>query len=712
MGTCYTHINKSITPQVCGLCQQCSGGTCSNIPQSSNPLISDPFHECSYSTCDGTGNCYNLCENAIPYGDRIGFDESPRTYYVPNLGNIPYVCSDNTINAEVRPVYTYDANGVRKIIDQTTVQHWTGSNNPETNYPDTSGHSQATKSYPMCFKDTYSLHRYCYSINGQYIYGPYSKEEYTGGCYDIAANNEILTGKNFIVKNVTCSKDGNNVVSVPPNIEVNTMTSDVLGNAITITTHADLSTAETLTLPNPLPPSDVNSQPYMVYETQYAICNDNTNVIRYCNNMPDALTTYNSLTTVSSDKCFNIQTGKLQQSLTQVSSVTCTKNSSGNTFSETVTNPRKGKITEPTYQALGTDSTDNPNNPNNLPACATPASAEKICASKGYANYTYTISTGNRYCQNWTGVNWNDSIGTLDAMASLTCKPETKSVPLNASGQKIAAKVAFTLQGADYSYGCDATSYDGVCPMNFIGQTCGNDVTKDMDCGNHTFQECLDILDASGNIIPGVTTCNYSKLPANPICGIQSNVIKTPATLNGLLRQHARCKNGSILLGSIVYNSSNGCPVCLPKGASTGYSGVFAPTKWSKSGEQKSTELILTSGAGLVQTREQPALAASSTLVLGKYPSCPTPEYIAVNHSGKIECEPTSNYCDEGFINALPLNCASPLTYDPITKIWSIKPGCLIDGSDADRKYSQYCGLDMYYSDYELYKDRFKIIVK
>jgi hypothetical protein len=199
VGICSTSFDKSITNNVCGLCEQCNSatGTCINIPVSS-----DPYNECTYTTCDGSANCINRCANFTMYNNRINFDESPQ-YYVPPSGQIPYVCTGNTVDSIPSNIisvissygYPITVSGGNEISSETKVI----SNPKPRTALNLAPYAIYNESMSIC-ADWTSTTSYCQSHESSYTYNVITSP--ATSCYDYTK--KMLISASLAVSKLTC----------------------------------------------------------------------------------------------------------------------------------------------------------------------------------------------------------------------------------------------------------------------------------------------------------------------------------------------------------------------------------------------------------------------------------------------------------------------------------------------------------------------------
>jgi|GEM_PF-3575892 len=144
-----------------------------------------------------------------------------------------------------------------------------------------------------------------------------------------------------------------------------------------------------------------------------------------------------------------------------------------------------------------------------------------------------------------------------------------------------------------------------------------------------------------------------------------------------------------------------------------------------------------------VPTRDNPLNIVSENMTLvvvegtgalyGTYSTCPSKKYFVNKVSNVIRCEASPERCDEGYrtatTNSLGKKCDQPAIYNTTTKVWQIKKECLKKTCTGGATYSEatgecmknglavpgnftnYCGLNSWYKNYEIYDNNFNIII-
>jgi len=238
------------------------------------------------------------------------------------------------------------------------------------------------------------------------------------------------------------------------------------------------------------------------------------------------------------------------------------------------------------------------------------------------------------------------------------------------------------------SYECGGAE-DGVCPEDF-GASCGwvGTINIDPDCGNHSFVKCLNVTNNKGENISN--TCIYTTIPLinNTLCGILNHTTDKS-------QLHVQCTGGAVVTDNVT-----GCPVCLNPGDNMVYN--YGTPKYV--------------GSDLVY--EKAELVSGVSSIGGKYGACPPDKYSVtyVAASNITYCALTAIKCDYGFRYGsndagLLYKCDKPVMWDSGLKKYVLNPNC-VSSQDVSGKFTNYCGLDSWFANYEIYDDQYKIIVK
>ena len=320
--------------------------------------------------------------------------------------------------------------------------------------------------------------------------------------------------------------------------------------------------------------------------------------------------------------------------------------------------------------------------------CSDPASMLAFCKGKNSAYDSATTigapQTMSNNCAYEVGTVWNTRPAT--SYYGIKCyKYDTPTNRGEASNLKILLNNSGSGSYGVLTYKCGGL--DGVCPDTFSNtQICANTGT-DPDCGVHAYMKCLNVYDTS-NHLEG-NTCNYTKIPdsTNPQCGIMS-------AITNITRLHAQCTNGAVVQGL------NGCPMCLH------------PSETITYGDGVSKYI------GFTKVTENRTLAYIN--ITGYDAACPSKKYYLKNISGAMSCTPVPAICDYGYRtiisgavkdNYLVKKCDQPSWFNSTTNRWQFNMACVYNSTIVPGKLGTYCGLQSWYMGYEIYDDKFNIVV-
>jgi cysteine-rich repeat protein len=334
-----------------------------------------------------------------------------------------------------------------------------------------------------------------------------------------------------------------------------------------------------------------------------------------------------------------------------------------------------------------------------LNICADQKSLLKYCKSTGVANVKYSVEGEYGYCARWNGKEWIKASSERSFVLQVTCSPPSD--------------LAIVYPDATVEDRACSINMDGFCPDDFSSTPiCAkvNGTSADPDCGIHQFPDTTKIIDADG-IDRERTTTDSVILDPNKInaalCNIEHGV-------SSKMKLHAECVNGTI-----VQDNVTGCPVCLKEGQTMTYDlGVNKYVAISGGEFKKIKEVLTLKGQGDKG---------------GIYPACPDKKYDY--YSSSDSCKPSPVKCDEGYrsimnnlvaSNNLTKKCDQPAIFNKTTNKWQFKTDCLyplqnfpsiatqLCGTNAlcKSKFTNYCGLNSWYNNYEIYDDQFNLSVK
>jgi len=262
----------------------------------------------------------------------------------------------------------------------------------------------------------------------------------------------------------------------------------------------------------------------------------------------------------------------------------------------------------------------------------------QFCKENGY-NTVSSESTdpSSNTCTYYTGTTWNNATAYTKYYNTITCNNQTTILK-------------------NQQYNCGDT--DGICTTEY-----GKQCTNDPDCGTHTYDRCVNILNSTGGLI-GNTCDNATQILDSTTA---TNLIKN--------NTHTACTDTS----ACVYINQNKQATCLSQGdAGVDYAG---------------RNITCTTD---VQRSTNP------------YAICPSPNFRFV--SGV--CTATGFlYCDEGNIGNTKYNCVQPIKFNTTSQKWYVDNNCVFNKT-VQKKYTTYCGVDTQWGNYIISSDTHKINVK